>query len=216
MATVENLRERVAISELQPHPKNYRKHPEDQLLHIAQSLREHGQYRNVVVAQDGTILAGHGVVEAATSIGWEEIEVVRLPISPDHPSAIKVLTGDNEMGRLAEVDDRQLAEHLKGLAELDELLGTGFDDQMLASLVYVTRMESEIASMNEAAHWVGMPDFEAAGSDLLLVLHFESEEEREKLIEEMGVTISKKTRQTWSGNWPPREKSDLSSLRFDG
>lgn len=55
----------VPLSELRPHPRNYRHHPERQLIHIAMSLHQNGFYRNVVAARDGTILAGHGVVLAA-------------------------------------------------------------------------------------------------------------------------------------------------------
>jgi hypothetical protein len=54
--------ELIAIKELKPHPRNYRSHPEDQLVHLVNSIKQHGFYRNVVVAKDNTILAGHGVV----------------------------------------------------------------------------------------------------------------------------------------------------------
>lgn len=208
--------ELVPVGDLHPHPRNYQTHPPEQLEHISQSLRDHGQYRNIVSARDLTILAGHGVWEAAQMIGMETIRVIRLDIDPDEPRAIKIMTGDNELGLLADVDDRLLADHLKQLAELGELLGTGYDEQMLANLVYVTRMESEIASMNEAAEWAGMPDFDPAGPDVLLVLHFEDPDGRDKLVEELKLVIAKKTKQTWSAPWPPRAKKDLASLRFDG
>jgi hypothetical protein len=214
--TLEIPREVVAISSLRAHPENYRDHPDDQLDHIAQSLREHGQYRNVVVARDGTILAGHGVVQAAEKIGWTEVVVVRLDLDPADPVAVKLLVGDNEMGRLADVDDRLLSAHLKEVLEADSLLGTGFDEQMLANLVFVTRPMSEIRTIDEAAQWVGLPEFSSAGDDILLVLHFDDEEGRDKLIADLGVTVAKKMRQTWSGWYPAREKNDLASLRFEG
>src|SRR5262245_17598198 len=97
--------ETVKLDELRPHPPNYHAHPDDQLDHLVQSIREHGVYRNVVIAKDGTILAGHGVVEAARRDGMSELPVVRLPVAPDSPAALRVLAGDNELQRLAEVDD---------------------------------------------------------------------------------------------------------------
>lgn len=210
--------ERVALADLRPHPRNYRKHPADQLAHIKASLTEHGQYRNVVVATDGTILAGHGVAQAAVELGWTEVDVVRLDVEADSPAALKVLTGDNEMGRLAEIDDRLLTEHLRALAELDTLLGTGFDDQMLANLVMVTRPAEEILGLDEAAHWAGagMPEFETGSrTAAALVLHFETTAARDELIEKIGIVVAKKLRQTWSAQWPPQEKADLRSLKFD-
>jgi ParB-like chromosome segregation protein Spo0J len=129
--------ELVPLHELRPHPRNYRQHPEEQLVHLAQSLREHGLYRNVVVAQDGTILAGHGVVAAAPEAGLSEIGVVRLPLGPEDPRALKLLAADNELPRLADDDDDALAQLLSEIRDDDAagLLGTGYDDGELTALV---------------------------------------------------------------------------------
>ena len=150
----------VSVSELKPHPKNYRAHPDDQLEHIIQSIKDNGHYRNVVVAQDNIILAGHGVVKASSKMGLESIPVVQLDVPHDDPKAIKVLTGDNEIAHLGLVDDRLLTELLKEVKDYDMngLLGTGYDDAMLASLVMVTRPKSEIEDFDAAAEWVGMPE----------------------------------------------------------
>ncbi len=61
----------VPIAELKPHPRNYKKHPADQLAHLEASLKQYGQFRNVVVARDSTILAGHGVVAADAAAALE-------------------------------------------------------------------------------------------------------------------------------------------------
>jgi hypothetical protein len=125
----------IPLAELHPHPRNYRRHPADQLSHIQQSLEANGQYRNVVIANDGTILAGHGVVEAAQAVGLTQVACIRLPLEPDDPRAIKVLTGDNEIAGRAEVDTGLLGELLQQVADLDDLLGTGYTPEMLASLL---------------------------------------------------------------------------------
>jgi hypothetical protein len=129
--------ERVQLAELRAHPRNYRRHPERQLAHLAQSLREHGVYRNVVVANDGTILAGHGVVEAAADVGLSEIDVVRIPFAPDHPKARKLLAADNELARLADDDAHALAHLLEEIRDddVDGLLGTGYSDDDLTILL---------------------------------------------------------------------------------
>lgn len=126
----------VEISRLQPHPRNYREHPEDQLQHIVESIREHGVYRNVIVAQDYTILAGHGVVEAAQRLRLTEIPVVRLELHPHDPRALKLLVGDNEISNLAEDNESMLIGLLKDIQEEDQagLLGTGYDEVMLGGL----------------------------------------------------------------------------------
>lgn len=212
----------VALDTLKRHPRNYRSHPDDQLEHIASSIREHGLYRNVVIARDGTILAGHGVVEAVRQkIGMTDLPVVRIDVDPLDPRALKILTGDNEIGHLAEVDDRALTEILREIAQSGEgnLNGTGFDEKMLANLVMVTRPASEIKDINEAEHWVGLPSYQEQGDTptLKLIINFDSEEARTELLEKIGSpAMSKKDGQTWSTWWPPRERNDLASVRFEG
>jgi hypothetical protein len=206
----------VKVEDLKAHPQNYRGHPDDQVAHLQESLREHGQYRNIVVARDGTILAGHGVWEAAKAVGLDEEIVYRYDIDPDDPRAIKLMVGDNEGGRLAEVDDRLLADHLKMLAELDSLLGTGFDEAMLANLVYITRHADEIATIDEAAQWVGMPGFEPAPPDRTMVVHFDSLEDQQAFVDQLGITLTRKDGMTWSGWWPPRPKDDVGHAILDG
>ncbi len=96
------------IADLRPHPRNYQGHPDDQLDHLIESIKANRIYRNIVIAQDNVILAGHGVVSAARKMGMDEIPVVRLEFDSDDPRALKVLTGDNEISHLAERDDRVL------------------------------------------------------------------------------------------------------------
>src|SRR5579883_2561419 len=100
--------ERIPIAELKPHPRNYKVHPEDELDHIAESLKNHGFYKNIIIAKDNTILAGHGVIEAAKRLGMTEAPCCRVALSPDDPRAIKILIGDNEIGHMAEINDRLL------------------------------------------------------------------------------------------------------------
>ena len=98
--------ETVKIDSLHPHPRNYQKHPDDQIAHIAASIKQHGIYRAIVTAKDGTILAGHGVVLACAKLGMADIPIVRLSINPDDPAALKVMVADNEISNGADVDDR--------------------------------------------------------------------------------------------------------------
>jgi len=209
----------TSMDELKEHERNYRSHPKDQLEHIVTSIRENGFYRNVVVAEDGTILAGHGVIEAARVLGLTEVPVVRLPIAADSDQALKVLTGDNYLSHLAENDDRLLAEILRELGERDELLGTGFDKQMVAAFAMVTRPASEIEDFDAAAEWAGagMPEFDTGGQVRTITVNFLSEEDEESFITKLGGEealglVRKKTGGTmW---WPKRERNDLDSLEI--
>lgn len=207
----------VRLDSLRPHPRNYKTHPDEQLDHIAASLRQHGWYRNIVTARDGTILAGHGVALAAErKLGLVEAPIFRLPIDPESPAALKILASDNELGKFAETDDRALTELLKDIREtdVDGLLGTGFDEKMLAGLVMVTRPAAEIADHDAAAQWVGMPEFDQGEKQFKLVVTFPDEAAREAFVAEHKMRIDKKVQTTWGTRWPFTEREDVATLRF--
>jgi len=208
----------VALSDLKPHSRNYQEHPEDQIEHLMESLREHGFYKNVVAAQDLTVLGGHGVLKAAKKLGLKEAPVIRLPLDPMEPRALKVLAADNEISHLAARDDRALTELLREIREHDPigLLGTGYDEMMLANLLMVTRSAAEIKDFDAAAHWVGMPEHVPPGEDTCeLVIRFDDAGERDKFIEDHGIAGTKTIGRITSAWWPARENSDENSLVWE-
>lgn len=205
----------VRIKDLKPHPRNYKDHPEDQLEEIAASIKQHGFYRNIAIARDNTILAGHGVVAASKKLGLKKIPVKRLDVDPNDPKALKLIAGDNELGKLAEVDDRALSELLKDVMGLDPdgLLGTGFDEKMLANLAMVTRSADEIEDFDAAAEWVGMPEYQNPDATVKVVVSLRSEKDVPKLGKLLGTELTGKSRSCW---WPPKEREDPSNYRFEG
>lgn len=202
----------VPAASLKPHPQNYRVHPDDELEHIAQSIRDHGFYRNIVVAKDDFIIAGHGVLQAATEkLHLEHVPIVRLAVKHDTALALKVLIGDNEIGHLVEIDDRKLADTLKGIKSLDAtgLLGTGYNEEMLANLMFITRPASEVASLDEARHWAGLPGYEARALRMACTVNFETEKDREAFFDRIG---QKPAKIVW---YPPKVKDDVRNVRYE-
>lgn len=210
--------ELMPLTLLKRHPRNYQKHPHDQIEHLAQSIREHGIYRNIVIARDNTILAGHGVTQAAELVGLAAVPCVRLDIDPFDPRALKLLAGDNEVRHLAEPDDRLLSELLKEIKDSAPtgLLGTGFDELMLANLVMVTRPKSEISDFNEAAEWVGLPGYDNPEERFKLTITFRSKADREQYVAQTKLRIDKREAVTWTTWWPYKPHEKLSELRFEG
>lgn len=202
-----HAQETVDITLLKPHPRNYREHPEDQLVHIIQSLKEHGFYRNIVVARDYTILAGHGMVQAARRLGCETVPVIVLDLDPDEPRAIKILIGDNDIGQLAEVDDQQRNDILTTLNNCGELEGTGYDALQRSALLMVTRRADVLMTADEKAEWeaLGMPACEAGAPGARLMIQFRDEQDREQYVAEHAVAVTKKGVNVWSAWWPPQE-----------
>lgn len=196
------------IADLRPHPRNYQTHPEDQLAQLMKSIEQLGFYRNVVVARDNTILAGHGVVQAATKLGKQTVPVIKLDLDPNEPRALKVLVSDNEISNLAMTDDRALTELLKEILDTDALLGTGYDEQQLAALVFQTRTEAEIPTMDAAAEWAGATGVSATEFDpgakaaLQLIVNCETREAFDALCAKLGV----KSQHVMRGSIAPESK----------
>lgn len=208
----------VNLSELRPHPRNYKTHPEDQLAHIRASIEQFGVFRNVVIARDKTILAGHGVVLALQQLGRITAPAVQLDLEPESAAALKVLALDNELGHFAERDDRVLSEILRSVHEGESLLGTGYDENMLSALVMTTRMRDEIGSIDEAKEWLGMPDYDSEERQWKLVMSFSSEADRLDFVKQKEIRLSKALAEagggTWSARWPYEGDEDVAALRF--
>ena len=85
----------VPIKDLHPHPDNPNRGSVDDL---ATSLEEFGQYRSIVALQDGTILAGHHLVEAAKRLGLDSIRVEFIE-ADDGGTAVEALRSEMTAGR---------------------------------------------------------------------------------------------------------------------
>ena len=113
------------IDRLVPYANNARTHSKKQLRQIAASIKRFGFTNPVLIADDNTIIAGHGRVEAARSIGMSEVPVRRLShLSPDEVRAY--ILADNKLAENAGWDRDLLAIEMQGLIDLDfdiELLG---------------------------------------------------------------------------------------------
>jgi hypothetical protein len=97
------------------------------------------------------------------------------------------------------------------------LEGTGHDKSTVAALAMVTRHKHEIADVNEAMEWVGLPAFEAP-TDYRMIVHFESEADRERFLDTIGherQSLYGGDRQVSSIWWPDRPRGHLHALRFD-
>ena len=112
-----NLRiEAVLISSLSFDTTNARRHDAKNLASIEGSLRLFGQRKPIVVTGANVVVAGNGTLEAAKSLGWSEISVVRIPNDWTADQVKAYALADNRTAELAEWDAKVLADQL---VELD-------------------------------------------------------------------------------------------------
>ena len=125
MRSIQTIEERP-ISALQPYAGNARTHSKRQIRQLMNSITRFGFTNPVLVADDDTIVAGHGRVMAAERLGMTHVPTVRL----SHLTAAErraYMIADNKLALNAGWDQDLLAIELQALVDLDfDMELTGF------------------------------------------------------------------------------------------
>ncbi len=135
---------------LKPYDRNARTHSPDQVAQIAASMAEFEFVNPILAKADGTIIAGHGRLEAATTIlGYDEVPVIVLDHLTDAQARLLVLA-DNKIAMNAGWDEDLLAEEMMALeAEGLALELTGFSDDELDDLLGNVEEENEMPTVQD-------------------------------------------------------------------
>lgn len=119
--------ETVPISSLEPDPENARIHGRDNLKAIKASLERFGQVRPLLVTKGGTVLAGNGTLAAMQALGWQDVQVIRLPWD-DLARCRAYAIADNRTAELASWDNDLLSDQLSDLTASGlPMMDLGFD-----------------------------------------------------------------------------------------
>lgn len=138
---IEVLKSRVVVErpihELIPHDKNPRTHSRRQIEQIAKSIKRFGFVNPVLLDKDGNILAGHGRIEAAKSLGLESVPTLDIGSMSDAERRAYIVA-DNRLAELAGWDSELLGMEMEAILEAmpDFDIGAiGFDDGELDALL---------------------------------------------------------------------------------
>lgn len=135
------------VSELIPYVRNARTHSEAQVAQIAASIREFGFLSPILVAEDNTILAGHGRLAAALKLGLKKVPCVKENHLTETQKRAYIIA-DNKLSLNAGWDSELLA------VELSELEGADFNLDLLGF------DEAELSSIFDADKDVSDDDFD--------------------------------------------------------
>ena len=116
------------IAALKPYERNARTHSKKQIHQIAASIQEFGFINPVIIDNLDTILAGHGRVEAARSLGWTKVPTIEVDHLTDEQFQAYILA-DNKIAQNAGWDPEILKIELQHLCSIEtcfDLEVTGF------------------------------------------------------------------------------------------
>lgn len=178
--------ETLEIAKLTPDPNNARKHDETNLKAIEGSLREFGQRKPIVITEDGLIVAGNGTIAAAQNLGWEKIDVVRIPKDWSEDRIKAFALADNRTAELADWNSQVLSAQLLELHEADfDVEAIGFELPQVLELEDV--VEEEIP--NEVETRVKKGDLWQLGRHRLLCGDALAADDYEKLLGKEKVDL---------------------------
>jgi DNA modification methylase len=127
--------ESLKASELVPFSRNSRTHSSDQISQIVNSIKEFGFTNPVLIDENGGIIAGHGRVMAAESMGMEELPCIRLSHLTDEQKRAYVIA-DNKLALNAGWDEEMLRLEIGELKDLGFNLGlTGFSEEEIGGIL---------------------------------------------------------------------------------
>jgi len=122
------------LSDLKPHPKNPRKHPDKLIKKLVSSIETYGFTNPVLVDADGRILAGHARAKAAEKMGLTEVPCVVLPLSGTAADSYVIV--DNRLNELSEWDEEILSSLISDIdAAVFDVELTGFDIDEIDALL---------------------------------------------------------------------------------
>jgi DNA modification methylase len=127
-------------------PRNARKHTPRNVGMIESSIQRDGFGRSILLANDGTVIAGNATMDAAASAGLDDVLVIetdgtkviavkRTDVAPGSKEFHNLALADNRAAELAEWDPSVLAE-LQDEMDLSQFFG---DDELAKLLSSVTK-----------------------------------------------------------------------------
>jgi len=150
--------ERRPISSLIPYARNARTHSKDQIAQIAASMRQWGWTNPVLCDEGGMIIAGHGRVLAAQSLGWAEVPVMVASGWTDAQKRAYVIA-DNRLALDAGWDEQLLAFELDELRDAEfDLKTLGFEPAELNDLIGTPNTGPDAGSSSESGDESPVPD----------------------------------------------------------
>lgn len=178
------------IADLKPDSRNARKHNQRNLNMIVDALHKVGAARSIVIDENGVILAGNGVVEAAADAGIERVQVVdadgetiiavrRTGLTDEQKR--KLAYYDNRTAEVAEWDAKQIAADLEAGFSFEGIFSEQETQDILGGV------DAGRSSLDDLAEKYGEPDPRAFWPFIRVQVAPETMELWESLMAQTGI-----------------------------
>ena len=134
----------LPLAKIIPNPKNPNTHSKEQIKLLAEVITSTGWRAPITIStRSGFIVAGHGRLEAAYTMG-ETTAPVDYQNFESEAEEYAALVADNRLAELSEISDEKLSAILSDIADADiDLLLTGYTEEDLADLLLELNEEEE-------------------------------------------------------------------------
>ncbi|OSQ51368.1 site-specific DNA-methyltransferase [Marivita geojedonensis] len=137
----------IAIDAVQPARRNARTHSPKQIAQIAESIRTFGFTNPLLIDEADVLIAGHGRLEAAKSLGLKTVPAIRIP-NLSEPAKRALMLADNKIALNAGWDLDILADELADLSSMElefDLATTGFEVAEIDLIIDASRDDAAVA-----------------------------------------------------------------------
>ena len=186
----------VDVNSLKAYPENARTHNDKQVAQIAESIKEFGFCAPCLVDEKGVLIAGHGRVMAAQTLGLKTIPTISIEhLTPEQVKAYRL--ADNQLALNSDWDLELLGLELSQLQEIDlDISVIGFNDAQVTSILSVSEFP-----VDASKEWEGMPEYihEDKTAYRSLIIHFADQNAVDKFTKFISkfANITDKTRMIW-------------------
>jgi len=192
------------IGDLIPYVRNSRTHSEVQVAQLATSIKEFGWTNPVLLDGENGIIAGHGRVLAAQSLGEVSVPTIELKHLTE-PQKRAYIIADNKLALNAGWDMEMLKLEFSELTDVLDLEITGFSTYEISALFGEEN--------NIEQEWEGMPEFDQKDKTSFrkVVVHFENDENVQEFFALINQKYTPKTNSIWH---PEQVRMDTEAKRY--
>lgn len=133
----------MAPEELKPYKNNAKRHPEEQIEQIKESIKEFGFNDPIAVDKDNVVVEGHGRLIAAMEMGLEKVPVIKLDeLTEEQRKAYTLI--HNKLTMNSGFDFSALSLELSDLKDTFDMSSFGFEDFELDNTAFDVKDEDFI------------------------------------------------------------------------